>query len=93
MAMLGDILNKLTNAVSAEDILVTIGDPNIVARVRRNASAEGVTIGAFVAARVRHMLDYADDEVWLDLLGRMSGAPEPGAAALKVVLPRPFSQH
>jgi hypothetical protein len=88
--MLGDILRELTDATSAENMLAAIGRPDIVARVQQDASAEGVAAGAFVAAEVRHMLDHAGEEVWLELLGRMSGSPEPGVAALEAMLSRAF---
>jgi hypothetical protein len=88
--MLGNILGALTDAASAEEALTAIGDPAVVDRVRRGAAAEGVGVGAFVASTVRQMLDYAEEDVWLDLLGRMSGSPRPGIAALEAMLARAF---
>lgn len=88
--MLGDILSGLTDAASAESILAAIGSPDVVERACRDAATEGVAVGALVAAKVRHMLDYAGEDVWLDLLGRMSGSPQPGAAALEAMLSRAF---
>ena|SRR5665213_2427078 len=88
--MLGNILGALTNPASAEEALDAIGDPGLVARVQQGAAAEGVGVGAFVASTVRQMLDYAEEGVWLDLLGRMSGSPRPGVVALEVMLSRAF---
>lgn len=88
--MLGDILRGLTDAASAEKFLAAVSSPDIVERVRREAAAEGVAAGAHLAAKVRHILDHAGEEVWLDLLGRMSGSPQPGVAALEAVLSRAF---
>jgi hypothetical protein len=88
--MLGDILGGLAEAASAEDILAEIGSPEVLERMRRDAAAEGVPAGALVAARVRHMLDHAGEDIWLDLLGLMSGSPQPGAAALAAMLSRAF---
>ncbi|HUY03531.1 MAG TPA: hypothetical protein VMV33_09615, partial [Rhodocyclaceae bacterium] len=79
------------DAVSAEEALAAVGDPAVVARVRRVAAAEGVGVGTFVACTVRHSLDHAGEDVWLDLLGRMSNSPRPGVAALEVMLARAFS--
>lgn len=90
--MLGNILNALTDATTAEAALAAIGDPDIAERVQRGAAAKGVGIGMFVASTVRQMLDYAEEEVWLDLLGRMSGAPRPGVVALEILLTRAFSE-
>ena len=90
--MLGNILGALTNAASAEDALSAIGDPGLVERVRLSAAAEGVGVGAFVASTVRQMLDYAEEDVWLNLLGRMSNAPQPGVIALEAMLRRAFPE-
>ena len=88
--MLGDILGGLTEAASAEGVLAAVGSPEVLERIRLDAAAEGVPAGALVAARVRHMLDHAGEDVWLDLLGLMSGSPQPGAAVLSAMLSRAF---
>ncbi|WP_287995632.1 hypothetical protein [Acidiphilium sp.] len=90
--MFGTILGALTDASSAEEALAAIGDPDVVERARRGAAVEGVGVGAFVATTVRQMLDYAEEDVWLDLLDRMSGSPRPGVAALETMLARAFLQ-
>ena len=90
--MLGNILGALTDAASAEEALAAIDAPGVVERVRRDAAAEGVDVGAFVASTVRQMLDYAEEDMWLDLLGRMSGASRPGIAALEAMLARAFPE-
>ncbi len=90
--MLGNILDALTDAASAEEALAAIGEPGVVERVRQGAAAEGVGVGMFVASTVRQMLDYAEEDVWLDLLGRMSGSPRPGVAALEAILARAFPE-
>lgn len=88
--MLGNILNGLTDAASAEDVLAGLCGSDVMERVRQDAAAEGIATGALVAAKVRHMLDYAEEDVWLDLLGRMSGAPQPGITMLEAMLARVF---
>ena|ERR1019366_8774307 len=88
--MLGDILSGSTGAASAEAILAEVGSPAVVERVRRDAAAEGIAVGTLVAFKVRHMLDHSGEDVWLDLLGRMSGSPQPGAAVLESMLSRAF---
>ena len=90
--MLGHILGALTNPVSAEEALAAVGDPGVVARVRQDAAAKGVGVGTLVACTVRHCLDLAGEDVWLDLLGHMSGSPRPGVAALEIMLARAFPQ-
>ena len=88
--MLGNILGALTDATSAEEALAAIADPGVVEGVQRGAAVEGVGVGAFVASTVRQMLDYAGKDVWLDLLGHMSGSARPGVAALETMLSRSF---
>src|ERR1019366_4025537 len=88
--MLGNILGALTDAASAEEALAAIGDPDVVERVRRGAAAEGVGVGAFVASTVRQMLDYAEEDVWLDLLGRMSDSPRRASPPWRPFWPAPF---
>jgi len=87
-AMLGDILRRLTEPSETEAALLALGHSPVLARVRAGAQAEGTTAGAFAARAVRHVLDHAGEEVWLDLLGAMARTPEPGAAALAIILAR-----
>ena len=61
--MLGNILVGLTDAASAEDILAVACRPEVLERVRRDAAAEGITMGTLVAAKVRHVLDHASENV------------------------------
>jgi hypothetical protein len=88
--MLGDILRELTDVAIAESILAAIGNPSVVEQVRRDAAAEGVAVATLVATRSAICLITLGREVWLDLLGRMSGSPQPGAAALEAMLARAF---
>lgn len=88
--MLGDILGRLADDAAAADILTAIARPEILERIERIAEAEGETLGALVASRVRHLIDHGGEEVWLDLLSVMSGSPQPGAAAVERVLSRTF---
>jgi hypothetical protein len=89
-AMVGNTLGALTDATLAEEALAAIGDHGVVDRIRQGAAAESVGVGAFVASTVRQMLDYAEEAMWLDLLGRMSGSPRPGVVALEAMLTRAF---
>jgi nitrate reductase alpha subunit len=60
------------------------------AELRHAAPEMGVAVGDRVVARIRNMLDHASEDVWLELLGRMSGSPQPGAAALEAMLDYAF---
>lgn len=84
--MLGAILRSLTNPAEAEAALLVLGNARVLERVRAGAQAEGTTVGIFAARAVRHVLDRAGEEIWLDLLAAMARTPEPGAAALAIIL-------
>ncbi|MDR3524999.1 MAG: hypothetical protein P4L66_12970 [Acetobacteraceae bacterium] len=90
--MLGNFLDALTDSAAAEELLTTIGDNEMVDRVREAASANSVTPGTYVAATIRHLLDHGGEDIWLDLLGKMANSPQPGAAALQIILARAFPQ-
>jgi hypothetical protein len=90
--MLGNFLSVLTNAAMAEELLAGIGDTAIVDRVREAAIANAVTPGTYVAATVRHLIDHGGEDIWLDLLGKMTNSPQPGVAALQVILARAFPE-
>ena len=86
--MLGTVLSRLTDPASAEEFLGATADEAMLERVKVAAHAGGVTPGIYVAATIRHLLDHGSEEVWLDLVGRMTASPQPGAAALQTILAR-----
>ena len=88
--MLGRILCSLTTETAAEEALSALGDAGLLTRVRMAAEANNVTPGAFTDTAIRHLLDHAGEETWLDLIGRMSRSPQPGVAALTAILSHAF---
>lgn len=88
--MLGDILNRLTDPATAEAMLDIVGQPELRERIASVAAAEGCPVGALVAGKVRHLLDHGGEDLWLDLLGAMSGSPQPGAMAVNRIIARTF---
>ena len=88
--MLGNILRGLTDAAAASERLAAIADGALVERVKRAAEENCVTPGTYVAATVRHLLDHASEEIWLDLVARMANSPQPGAAAVQAILALAF---
>jgi hypothetical protein len=73
--MLGEILGGLTNATTAEAVV---------------ADAEGTPVGAYVASKVRHLVEHGAEDLWLDLLGVMSGSPQPGVAMIERMIAYAF---
>jgi hypothetical protein len=88
--MLGKILGGLTNAAAAEKLLDAIADEALLVQVKIAADENDVSPGTYVAATVRHLLDHGSEEIWLDLVGKMANSPQPGSAALQVILARAF---
>jgi hypothetical protein len=88
--MLGNILGGLTNPASAAQVLADIADEPLLERVKAAADENSVTSGTFVAATVRHLLDYGSEEIWLDLVSKMANSAQPGAAALHAILAHAF---
>ncbi|HQT79102.1 MAG TPA: hypothetical protein PLD10_18775 [Rhodopila sp.] len=88
--MLGDIVGDLTAAETAETVVVAVGRPDTLARIRDAAAADGIPAGALIAAKVCHLLDHGTEEIWLDLLGLMRNSPQPGIAAVERLLDYAF---
>ena len=88
--MLGEIVGGLTNAALAEEVITAIGKPEILQRVRAASEADGVSVGTLVASKVRHVVEHGGEDIWVDLIGVMSGSPQPGAAAVERMLAYAF---
>lgn len=88
--MLGDILAGLTDEAHAQAVAASVARPALLVRITGAAAAEGVPVGAFIASKVRHVVEHGGETLWLDLLGVMSGSPQPGAAAVERMLAHAF---
>jgi hypothetical protein len=88
--MLGHIIDGLTDSTTAEVVSMTVAKPEILARIRAAVEGTAATAGAVIAARVRHVVEHGGEDIWLDLLSRMSGSPQPGAEAVERVLAYAF---
>lgn len=88
--MLGRIVDALTNTATAEEAIAAIASPEVLRRIEAIAASESVTTAAMVAFRVRHLIEHGGEDIWLDLIGVMSGSPQPGAAAVERILARCF---
>ena len=88
--MLGNIINGLTDAATAEAVATSVARPEILARIRNSAEASATPAGVVIAAKVRHVIEHGDESTWLDLLSLMSGSAQPGVAAIERVLAYAF---
>lgn len=88
--MLGTILSALTDPTTAEKAVAAVARREVLARIRQAASTNGVPLGVFVASKIGHFIDHGGEDIWVDLLGVMSGSPQPGAAAIERLLAGTF---
>lgn len=88
--MLGQILQGLTDATTAEAMLGAVAKSSMRERIEQEAAAANVATGALIASKLRHLLDHGGEELWLDLLGGMANTPDPGSAAVDRILARAF---
>lgn len=84
--MLGTLVTRLGEPGVAEATLLEAGDITLLARLQETARAEGVNLATFASRSVRHFLDHAGEEDWLQLMGVMGRSQEPGLVALRTIL-------
>ncbi|MDX6749789.1 hypothetical protein SH611_08230 [Geminicoccaceae bacterium 1502E] len=84
--MLGTLITRLEEPGMAEAALIGAGDMALLSRLQEIAAAEGVQLAAFASRAVRHFLDHAGEEDWLQLMGLMGRSKEPGLVALRIIL-------
>ncbi|MDF1587039.1 hypothetical protein [Marinimicrococcus flavescens] len=84
--MLGTVIARLEEPGIAEAVLIAAGDMALLSRLQEAAAAEGVHLAAYASRAVRHFLDHADEEDWLQLMGLMGRSEEAGLVALRAIL-------
>jgi hypothetical protein len=86
--LLGDLISQFDDETVAAETVLRVGDLALIAAMRRNADALGMTLGAYASQAVRHYMDSAPDEEWTTLIGLMGRSDDPGTVCLK----RAFAQ-
>ncbi len=81
--LLGDLINRFEDEAVAAETILRVGDLALIAAMREQAQINGLTLGTYAAAVVRHYADSASDEEWTTLIGQMARAEDPGALCLK----------
>jgi hypothetical protein len=85
-AMLGQLLDSLDDPEVALDLLAALEAPSLSERLAAAADAAGRPLADVVASTVGGFLDTASDDHWLQLVGIMSRARDPGLAATRAIL-------
>lgn len=88
---LGDLIKRFDDEASANETLFSLGDLALTARVVILAAENNMSTGEFAMQSVGKFVHGAGDEDWLNLVGQMSRANNPGAVFLRRVLSRAMS--
>lgn len=86
--MLGRLIASLDEPGVSERLVSALEAPALQSRLDSAAAADGRAPSEVVASAVRGFLDTASDEEWLQLVGIMGRATDPGLAAMRAILER-----
>jgi hypothetical protein len=84
--MLGDLIAALDDPKVVMSLLAAFDDPDLLVRLTAIAEVSGRSPAEIVASAVREFVDTASDDLWMQLIGLMNSAEDPGLAALKAIL-------
>ncbi len=84
--LLGDLLAAFDDETVAAETVMRTGDLALMARLRAQAEADGMTLGNCAASAVRRFAAEASDERWVTLMGALARAQDPGLECLKHAL-------
>jgi hypothetical protein len=88
MMLLGDVIARFDDEAAANEALLSLGDLALTVRVTTLAAEQNVSAGQLAAQAVGQFVNTASAEDWLNLVGQMTRAPDPGAVFLRRVLSR-----
>lgn len=91
--MLGQLLTSLDDPMVAIGVLVALNEPSLSERVTAVAGATGHTPADVITSTVRDFLDTASDDHWLQLVGIMNRAEDPGLSAVRAILNKALPEH
>ncbi|HML27297.1 MAG TPA: hypothetical protein PKE16_00370 [Hyphomicrobium sp.] len=91
--MLGQLLNALDDPKVAIGVLAALNQPSLSERITAIAGATGCAPADVIASTVRGFLDTASDDHWLQLVGIMNRAEDPGLSAVRAILNKALPEH
>ena len=83
---IGDLIERCEDEAVAAETTTSLGDVGLLADVSAVAAAQNVTVGEFAAMSVEHFVTHANHTDWATMFGRVTRAPDPGAAFLHHIL-------
>lgn len=84
--LLGDVIAQFDDDSSALQVLMSLDDLALVARVREACERDDYTLGEFARAAVQRYAASASDEEWVTVLGQMGRTQAPGIPLLRRAL-------
>jgi hypothetical protein len=81
--LLGDVIARLEDETFAIETLAHLDDLGLMAEMKKRAESAGLSLGAYATWSVRHFADTAPDDEWVQLIGVLGRAEDPGVACLK----------
>jgi len=83
---IGDLIERCEDEAVAAETATSLGDIGLLTDVAAAAAAYNVTVGEFAAMSVEHFVTHANHSDWANMFGRVTRAPDPGAAFLHHIL-------
>lgn len=83
---LGQVLGADAATLAGLEAWLATADPDLLARVRAVAEADGGDVAGFVQREARAFVTEADDEAWTSLISAAQNGPDPVLAALRFML-------
>ena len=84
--MIGDLIERCEDEAVAAETVTSLGDVALLTDVAAVAAEQNVTLGEFAAMSVEHFVTHASNADWHSMFGRVTRAPDPGAAFLHHIL-------
>ena len=77
--MLGALIDSLDDPNVAERLLSALDTPALVQRLDQAAEREGVPVAQVMASTLRHFMETASEDHWVQLIGIMNRAEDPAS--------------
>jgi hypothetical protein len=84
--MLGRLIDELEHPDVAARVLANLDAPALTARLAAAAASVGLSPEAALTEVVRGFVDEASDDQWVQLIGILNRADDPGTAAVRAIL-------
>lgn len=84
--LLGDVIARFDDESTALQMLLSLDDIALIARVREACERDDYALGEFAALAVQRYAASASDEEWVTTLGHMGRTQAPGIELLRRAL-------